>query len=40
VNVASKCGLTPQYTALEKLTKDYGDRCLTVVGAIETVLTR
>jgi glutathione peroxidase len=40
VNVASKCGLTPQYTALEKLTKDYGDRGLTVVGAIETVLTR
>jgi glutathione peroxidase len=22
VNVASKCGLTPQYTALEKLAKD------------------
>lgn len=32
VNVASKCGLTPQYTALEKLAKDYGDRGLTVVG--------
>ena len=32
VNVASKCGLTPQYTALEKLQKDYGDRGLTVVG--------
>ena len=32
VNVASKCGLTPQYAALEKLAKDYGDRGLTVVG--------
>lgn len=33
VNVASKCGLTPQYTALEKLAQDYRDRGLTVVGA-------
>jgi len=32
VNVASKCGLTPQYTALEKLANDYRDRGLTVVG--------
>ena len=32
VNVASKCGLTPQYTALEKLAKDYRDRGLTVIG--------
>src|SRR3954467_15877708 len=32
VNVASKCGLTPQYTALEKLAEDYGERGLTVVG--------
>src|SRR6476620_465616 len=24
VNVASECGLTPQYTALEQLAKDYG----------------
>ncbi|GFG67933.1 glutathione peroxidase [Mycobacterium kubicae] len=32
VNVASKCGLTPQYAALEKLSKDYADRGLTVVG--------
>lgn len=31
VNVASKCGLTPQYTALEQLQETYGDR-LTVVG--------
>jgi glutathione peroxidase len=32
VNVASKCGLTPQYTALEKLAQDYGGRGLTVIG--------
>lgn len=32
VNVASKCGLTPQYTALEKLAETYGGRGLTVVG--------
>ena len=32
VNVASKCGLTPQYGALEKLAQDYGDRGLTVIG--------
>ena len=32
VNVASKCGLTPQYSALEQLVKDYGDRGLTVIG--------
>ena len=32
VNVASKCGLTPQYTALVQLAKDYGDRGLTVIG--------
>lgn len=32
VNVASKCGLTPQYTALEKLAEDYRGRGLTVVG--------
>ncbi len=32
VNVASKCGLTPQYVALEQLSKDYGDRGLTVLG--------
>jgi glutathione peroxidase len=32
VNVASKCGLTPQYAALEQLAKDYGDRGLTVIG--------
>src|ERR1700754_1267711 len=32
VNVASKCGLTPQYTALEKLAQEYGERGLTVLG--------
>jgi glutathione peroxidase len=32
VNVASKCGLTPQYAALEQLAKDYGDRGLTILG--------
>ena len=32
VNVVSKCGLTPQYSALEKLAQDYGDRGLTVIG--------
>lgn len=32
VNVASKCGLTPQYSALQKLAEDYADRGLTVIG--------
>src|SRR6195256_4172558 len=32
VNVASRCGLTPQYTALERLAKDYAERGLTVIG--------
>ncbi|MGY0489173.1 glutathione peroxidase [Streptomyces sp. WG-D5] len=32
VNVASKCGLTPQYTALEELQKQYGERGFTVLG--------
>ncbi|WGD37745.1 glutathione peroxidase [Lysinibacter sp. HNR] len=32
VNVASRCGLTPQYTALEALQKEYGDRGFTVLG--------
>ncbi len=32
VNVASKCGLTPQYAALEKLASEYADRGLTVIG--------
>ena len=32
VNVASKCGMTPQYTKLEELQKQYADRGFTVVG--------
>jgi glutathione peroxidase len=32
VNVASKCGLTPQYTALEALHEQYAGRGFTVVG--------
>ena len=32
VNVASRCGLTPQYTALEQLQERFGDRGLTVLG--------
>ena len=32
VNVASRCGLTPQYEKLEELQKAYGDRGFTVLG--------
>src|SRR5580698_11322248 len=32
VNVASKCGLTPQYEGLERLQKTYGERGFSVVG--------
>lgn len=32
VNVASQCGLTPQYAGLEQLQKDYGPRGFTVLG--------
>ncbi len=32
VNVASKCGLTPQYAGLETLWRTYGERGLTVLG--------
>ncbi len=32
VNVASKCGLTPQYEGLERLQQTYGDRGFTVFG--------
>ncbi|MFI5707771.1 glutathione peroxidase [Kribbella sp. NPDC051620] len=33
VNVASKCGLTPQYEGLENLQKRYASRGFTVLGA-------
>ena len=32
VNVASKCGLTPQYEGLERLQSTYQDRGFTVLG--------
>jgi glutathione peroxidase len=32
VNTASKCGLTPQYEALEKLYKEYGGEKFTIIG--------
>jgi len=32
VNVASKCGLTPQYAALEQLYQTYKDKGFTVLG--------
>ncbi|MGW4032110.1 glutathione peroxidase [Streptomyces sp. NPDC004838] len=32
VNVASQCGLTPQYAGLERLQKQYGERGFTVIG--------
>jgi glutathione peroxidase len=32
VNVASKCGLTPQYTGLQKLYDEYKDRGFEVLG--------
>jgi glutathione peroxidase len=32
VNVASKCGLTPQYEGLERLQERYADRGFTVLG--------
>jgi glutathione peroxidase len=32
VNVASRCGLTPQYTGLEHLQERYGERGFTVLG--------
>jgi glutathione peroxidase len=32
VNVASRCGLTPQYTALEQLQEDYAGKGFSVLG--------
>src|SRR3546814_1753988 len=32
VNVASKCGLTPQYAGLEKLHEQYSDKGFSVLG--------
>ncbi len=32
VNVASRCGLTPQYATLEQLHEKYADRGFTVIG--------
>ena len=32
VNVASRCGLTPQYTGLEELYRAYRERCFEVLG--------
>ena len=32
VNVASKCGLTPQYAGLESLYKEFKDKGLVVLG--------
>ena len=32
VNVASKCGLTPQYEGLERLQQTYGDKGFSVLG--------
>jgi len=32
VNVASRCGLSPQYETLEALQRTYGDRGFTVLG--------
>jgi len=32
VNVASKCGYTPQYTGLEQLYRDYKDQGFTIIG--------
>ena len=38
VNVASKCGFTPQYTGLEKLWQDYRARGLVVLGFLAEIV--
>lgn len=38
VNVASKCGLTPQYAALENLYQQYKDQGFTVLACPATSL--
>jgi glutathione peroxidase len=40
VNVASRCGLTPQYEALEAMQKKYGARLYCVGAAIQSVFAR
>ena len=37
VNVASKCGLTPQYAGIEKLYKEYKDQGFVVLAVNSTV---
>ena len=38
VNVASKCGLTPQYAQLEKLYEKYKDKDFVIIGFLPTTL--
>ena len=40
VNVASRCGFTPQYQQLEELQKRYADRGFTVLGMPSMVFAR